>query len=1507
MSRSIDHRIVEMQFNNRQFESALQDTLRSLAELRKGLELDRAGKGLTDLEDIANKFTLGNIAENVDDISNRFSLLGIIAVTALVNIANSAIETGKQLVKALSTDNIAAGFAKYEQKTQAVQTILNATGQSLEEVNAILEKLMWFTDETSYSFADMVTNIGKFTGSGVKLEVAADAMQGIATWAALSGQNTHEASRAMYILANSISQGSVRLLQWRSIENANMATKEFRETAIKTAIAMGTLSKEGKTAKGTLVDFANFSTTLHEDWFTADVLLETLQAYGGYATEVFEYATEHGVTAAQAMRALGLDTETLGARAFKAAQQAKTFSEAIEATKDAVSSGWMVTSEILFGDYHEAVELWSDFTDALWELFASGAEARNEMLQAWKDMGGRDDAIEAFWNIWEAVDNIRLTIKDAFQEIFPPMTAEKLFAITEALKEFTARFKMGEETADNVRRIFRGLFSVLDFGKQIFTAVAKGVGKVISAFTGGTGVLSFLAKFGDVLFNFNQAFKNSDILGKSLEILGKGIDSLAAVVKTAGGIIMDFFGSFGAKDTKGIEIFTQKVGERFEALQMKLNFSSGTGKFQEFVNTLKRIFPVVFKIAERIAEAFKKMQQAIINALNSNDVGNMFEVIVGFFSVSVAHSITIFLKSLKDITEGVGDILWAMYGVLKAYQYDLNAKTLIKIATAIGILAVSLLILATIDAKRLAVAIAAMGTLFAQLFGSMLIFQKLSGKAGGFFALLKMSSTMLAFSTAILIMAVALKAIASIPQKRLLGAVFAIGALMAMLLASAKLMNANKMTLTRGMFGYILLAGAIVVLTTAVKKLAQLDFKSLVKGLVGVGVLLAELALFMKFTNFTGLGAGQAAGIVVLAVAISLLANSVKKFSEIPATSLIKGLVAMGVLLGELVIFSKVIGTPDKIVVTASGLLILGLAMGLFANAIAKLGGIPLEQLGAGLLAMAGALTIITIAMRYMPVDILAKGAGLVLIAGSMILLAKALHSLGSLTWEQIAKGMVALGGAMLIFVLAMKAISMNLTSIAALISIATSISAIAIGLNILGAMSWGAILKSLAGLAGIFVVLGVAGTLLGPLVPVLFSISGALMLFGAAMFLAGAGMSLFGAGLTAVALAGSAAIASLILAITGILGLIPVFFQQLGAGLLSLARVIIEGMPVIGALVVSLVHTIIDAIVQTAPKIIFGLMTLMTTLIQAITETFPRWIEMGAKMVLAMLTGIASNIAQIVAAAVDIVANFLLGIASRISAVIDAAFKLVIAFINGLSKAISSNSKELAKACAELVAAIVKAIAGAGPEFVKVGVNIIQGMISGIKSMLKSLVNAALGVVKDATQKVKDWLGIKSPSTLFAKIGEQTGEGLALGLESMGKRVSRSSEQVGADAFKAMKKSFERIAEVVDEDVDISPVITPVLDLEEVKSQLKETFDNEQQLDIFSSKLQKAALADLAASKSRYEAEQGGDQTSTSNEYHIQVTNHYTVRSDEDIRRISVEQKNLLDRYSSARGLAVV
>ena len=366
MSRTIDERVVEMRFDNQKFEDNVQTSLGTLEKLKKALKLDDAAKGLEEVEQASRKVKLNGLSSAVETVSLKFSALDVAAARVFQRLTDAAIDTGRKMVNALAFQSAKDGFAEYELKMGSVQTIMAGTGESLETVNGYLEELNKYSDQTIYSFSDMTNNIGKFTNAGVKLDKAVLAIKGVSNVAAVSGATAAEASRAMYNFSQALSAGYVKLIDWKSIENANMATQEFKQQLLDTAIEMGTIVKYGdqyatvttNAAGKTYQAFdatSNFNDSLAYQWMTTDVLTSTLAKYADETTDI-------------------------GKKAYAAAQDIKTFSMLIDTLKEALGSGWAQTWELLIGDFNEAKALFTDVGNELSALIETSSEARNNVL-----------------------------------------------------------------------------------------------------------------------------------------------------------------------------------------------------------------------------------------------------------------------------------------------------------------------------------------------------------------------------------------------------------------------------------------------------------------------------------------------------------------------------------------------------------------------------------------------------------------------------------------------------------------------------------------------------------------------------------------------------------------------------------------------------------------------------------------------------------------------------------------------------------------------------------------------------------------------------------------------------------------------------------------------------------------------------------------------------------------------------------------------------------------------
>ena len=417
MSKVIDEKVVSMEFDNKRFERNVSTTINTIDKLKESLQFKDASKGFEEITESSKKVNMSSLGQSVETVKLKFSALQIAAVTALTNITNSAVNAGKRLVASLSTDNIAAGWNKYEQKTGSVQTIMNATGKSIEEVNGYLDKLMWYSDETSYGFTDMTASLAQLTSAGGNIDNLIPMIEGIANATAFAGKGAAEFSRAIYNLNQSYSAGYLQYMDWKSLDLAGISSKQLKQTLIDTAVELGKI-QEGQ------ITLENFASTLSDKWADTEVMEKAFSKFARL-TEAAYKAVNAGEydTATEAIEALASGYDEVAVKAFKSAQEAKSFREAIEATKDAVSSGWMRTSEIIFGDYEKSKEVWSRLTDTLWDIFASGGKKRNEILQT------------ALGSGWDSFMSDAVLYKDGFEGQLKKLFGDKKIDINELINE----------------------------------------------------------------------------------------------------------------------------------------------------------------------------------------------------------------------------------------------------------------------------------------------------------------------------------------------------------------------------------------------------------------------------------------------------------------------------------------------------------------------------------------------------------------------------------------------------------------------------------------------------------------------------------------------------------------------------------------------------------------------------------------------------------------------------------------------------------------------------------------------------------------------------------------------------------------------------------------------------------------------------------------------------------------------------------------------------------------
>ena len=743
MSTIIDERVAEMRFDNRRFESNAQTTLSTLDKLKRSLNLSGASKGLETIESTSGSL-MSNLGGAVDSVRSKFSALEVMGLTALVNITNSAVNAGKRIVSALTIDPIKTGFEEYETQINAVQTILANTeskGSTLDDVNNALNELNKYADMTIYNFTEMTRNIGAFTAAADDLDTSVSAIKGIANLAAVSGSNSQQASTAMYQLSQALAAGTVKLQDWNSVVNAGMGGQVFQDALKETARVHGVAIDQ------MIEDEGSFRETLSEGWLTSEILTETLSKFTGDLNE--EQLRTMGYTEEQIAGII-----KMGQTANDAATKVKTVTQLMDTLKEAAQSGWTQSWQIIIGDFEEAKELLTKVSDVASNFINNMSNARNKMLQGWKDLGGRTALIESLENVFVSLYKIIKPITEAFREIFPPMTGEKLFAFTDGLRKLTENMKISDKTAENIKRTFRGLFTIVDAAKNVFLGLVKAVSPFVGvALKVVDVILSITAVLGDYISNVGYVITKTDAFTYAFKSIGKVIEPVITLVKNGMDKVKELFDSIKTIENTSLDGVIEKA-------------KSVMQPFAVIGETFKKIFEGLSNVLGAISDSVKKALDTLGTSVVEGMDSPVFNQLLGFLNGGLIAGILYGLKkiidSFRDISSGGGfldsviDILDGVKGTLSAYQSQLKADALIKIATAIAILSVSLLALGLIDPGRLTGALAAMGGLMWEMYTFMKVFDKMA-TGTGFLSMTKTVTAMLGLSTAVLILSGAMK------------------------------------------------------------------------------------------------------------------------------------------------------------------------------------------------------------------------------------------------------------------------------------------------------------------------------------------------------------------------------------------------------------------------------------------------------------------------------------------------------------------------------------------------------------------------------------------------------------------------------------------------------------------------------------------------------------------------------------------------------------------------------
>lgn len=1522
MSQEVDSRVVEMRFDNANFEKNTKQTISTIDRLMEKLQFKGAEKGFEKLDAAAENVDFATMQTSLDRLESKFSSLNIVATTALVNITNKFVDAGEKLVKSLSIDQVASGWDKYTEKTSNVQTIMNATGKSIDQVNGYLNKLMWYSDETSYSFSEMTSALSQMTAAGGNIDKMIPMIMGIANATADAGKTGFAFQSTIRNLTQSYSAGHLQLQDWKSLNLMGTATKALKQELIDTAVELGTL-KKGEVTIGT------FESSLSKKWANTKVMEKTFEKYASMMEAAYEMTQKNkGMTSSEALEKLSGQYGELAERAALAAQQATSFGQAIDSTKDAVSSKWMAVFETFFGNKEEATETWTELSDRLYDIFVPSIDGLNERLKdglnsGWAqlqgrlgdqadaysytlqqvalasgavteeqitkagsftkalqqngvsaqllkasldeaqtsaeklltlsdkemaakhydretiqrdaeafaklnaeiqngtldldeyakkigELSGREHLVQSFWNIMDAIGKVVAPVKEAFSEIFPPADGERIYSFAERLDLMTQKLIITDQTAEKIKKTFKGLFTVLKgvttilskigaVAKEAFSLLANAAKPVAQV------MLSVGAGLGDFLETIYEVATGSGTLREKLGGIRTALTKLLSPVDALGSMLkntkiaqyIDTFLEKGEKST-GLLGTLYSVGRRaFDGLSAMIQTAASGG-----IGILGALGMAISTLLSKLGGLGENAVQVLgLTKPNLEDFQQNLIDMPKNLSKSMSEFASSFQRSMNKINGSVGDAFAPVKQFFTAVKEGFDAisgtdvyrfMSLIDVgllAFSIGQMAKATKSLKTMLETPLTGMLNSISGTFKQLTSAIKTWQKNES-----------TKTLTGMATAILILAGAMYVMSRINPDQFTEIAITVFGFVTLLTISAKLLEPttkrftkafdslkasalNAATLWGTAAALIGLGIAIGSITKGLSRIMEVLQKGNIAAnaaaLAVVTVSIVAMMLAMRQLSLA-LVVGEkamnhkvilstAVELVALSGAIKVLSTALKPLSEIKFTSLVKAgmaVASLGVLLTAmataLAAVNKVIGPTGF----QNGAAIAAMAGGIWiaAQAVSSLANIQLVRLDAAMTSIKTLMLLMTTMSAFSSKTKFGSGAAILVMSTSLVVLAGAV-GLFAVMGDAAVIGLTEVGVAIAAITAASRLAGADGAASILTISSAMLVLAGAVAIYArLGNAAWGAMFKCGVALAGMGVAVLALSKLQGDALQaawVINTLSGGMIKLAAACAifnfvkwgsLLSAGVAL--SGMIAILL-GAGALNSVFPMLSAGLTVLGTAFDKFASGALKLTG----AMAIIGVLSM-FAGPICTAIINAAPDIQEALIAVVKVLCNTIIECAEPLTNALIGLIGILCNTLISTAPQIAQACRVVIES----VASEVWQAIKDLFRPlgtgdwwmqifnddrpIGAFVNWV--------KEIFKGAEEQVDT---------SGFEDTGKNISEGLAEGELKGKDQVEKASEEVAQAAVETTKDTVKTHSPSLVMEEIGRYITEGLALGI----------------------------------------------------------------------------------------------------------------------------------------------
>lgn len=1276
---------------------------KSVSGIQKAFDGLNVRRAQSEINSLGNGSSLRGLQQAIDTINSRFSVMGEMAARVYHKMADGAMAAGKAMVNNFGTGPVRQGFGEYELNQNSIKAIMaNVEGANLKDVNATLDELNDYADKTVYSFGDMTNAIGRFTAAGVGLKQSTTAIKGLSNLAASGGASTQDLAHAYIQISQALGSGVFRLMDWNSIQNANLNTKKFRDALQEAAIAKGTLNEKMEDGK--------FRESLSDEWLTTEVFMETLDKFANDPTML------------------------------DAATKVRTFTQLVDTLKESIGSGWAQSFRALIGDFEQATNLFTGLNDIIGKAFERNSDKRNKMLKDFVDMGGRDELIKTLYLGFESLSRIMKVVGGAWREVFPPTTATGLLNTVRGIKDFVSSLIMSSETMTRMQHIFRGVFSAISSGLTFVKELASAFGRIFTPAL-KTVLTQIAMDFASLFIGIDKASKAGKGFVPIIRSMGDGLAKIGDFIAVALAKLRQFVLSFKLDSViNSLKSFGSMIKETFNAIF--------TGDFTNFDNPLIKGLGTAFReLRNNIVMAFQGLDlMKLLTAGGLLAAINIFKKIKdGFKNFSFLDNI---IEKVKEVADNIKSPIESITESFGTFINTLKGNSLPGIAISIGILAVSLNSLSKINIGDAAKSI----IMLSSALGAMILVMKATSGlkfSGGSFFMLASSISMIASSV---------KKLSGIDPGGLMAGVAAISGLLAGFALFAKVTQSNPISKNLGNEIFMMSIG-LQTLAMSIKLLGSMEFNSLVKGifsvasgltmLVGATALLSKIKA-PKFSTFKLIG---------LSVALMAIAAPIKMLGSMDIRTLAVGIGSVAAALSVLVVASQ--GLKYIKFQFPAGLLVMVASIQMLIAPIETLGKMNIERVAQGVLSVAAALAVLTVASNGLKGFKIINAAGLMLLASAVSTLVTPIRKLAFLSIESLAKAIgalgITLGGLML-------AMNMGASAGAQGLILATGLAAMGLAMTTLlpsmlafSALSWGQIVKGIGGFAlALGAIAGVAGVIGVVAAPGMIALAAGIGALGLSLAGVSLGIATFGAAIGVVGAAVLAFAASFNLVATGIHSIsqaLPLLNQNLAG--------------------------FVDTLSQSAASLGDLFVTLVVTVVQSIAKVIVQGLQAIGNGVMELINYLVGLIPEIISAASRLFQGLIIGLAQEIPKIVETAIQAGIALIAGLANGIAQNSEMVMDALGMVIDALI-VLVGEG----------IYKIMESLKDIpfIGDAVKSFRGALDDMKQD------FETKNNEIQKVASET----AKKIQNETKSAADSYEQINSSAEKT-KGFMERLKETFD------------------------------------------------------------------------------------------------------------